>query len=51
MAKSSKPNVEINATINGVEDIKEWCKNNKKGQTSQSTLIIFSIIFKPIEKI
>lgn len=34
MAKSSKPNVEINTSINGVEDIKEWCKNNKRASSS-----------------
>lgn len=36
MAKASKPNVEINAKINGVEDMKEWCSNKKhSSSTSQ----------------
>lgn len=35
MAQSNKPNVEINAKINGVDDLKDWCANKK--HTSSST--------------
>ena len=34
MAKSSKPNVEINAKISGVEDMKQWCSNKKHYSSS-----------------
>lgn len=38
MASTKKnPDIEINAKINGTEDIKDWCKDKKKNKTNYTS--------------